>query len=146
MSSNVQRTQDGFRLRDIFGHLTRTWEALRMEGADSPIRNNLNRLHEELSTTAEHLLEDDTNLATFERKCAELVAGPQWVIVHHFVPAELLEKLEDLAAEFRINDIRMENRLDDLEQRLHRLNRNNDEVPRLQRRTDRFRNEIRELQ
>jgi hypothetical protein len=86
MSSNVQRTQDGSRLRDIFGHLTRTWEALRMEGADSPIENDLDRLHEELLTTAEHLLEDNTDLATFERKCAELVAGLQWVIVHHFVP------------------------------------------------------------
>jgi hypothetical protein len=98
MSSNVQHTQDGSRLRDIFGHLTRTWEALRMGGADSPIRNDLNRLHEELSATAEHLLEDDTNLATFKRKCTELVAGLQWVIVHHFVPAELLEKLEQNSA------------------------------------------------
>jgi hypothetical protein len=98
MSSNVQHTQDGSRLRDIFGHLTRTWEALRMGGADSPIRNDLNRLHEELSATAEHLLEDNTNLATFKRKCTELVAGLQWVIVHHFVPAELLEKLKQNSA------------------------------------------------
>jgi hypothetical protein len=146
MSSDVQHTQDGFRLRNIFGHLNRTWEALRMEGADSPIRNNLNRLYKELSATAEHLLKDRTNLATFGRKCAELAAGLQWVIVHHFVPAQLLEKLEDLAAEFRISNICMENRLDDLEQRLHRLNRNNDEVPLLQRRTDRLRSDICEFQ
>jgi hypothetical protein len=86
MSSDVQHTQDGFRLRNIFGHLNRTWEALRMEGADSPIRNNLNRLYKELSATAEHLLKDCTDLATFGRKCAELAAGLQWVIVHHFVP------------------------------------------------------------
>jgi hypothetical protein len=143
MSSN-----DGSRFREVFQHLNRTWEELRLADLDLPLVHDLRRLHEELSAGSEHL-GNGADLAAFGWKCAKFGAGLQEATIRLFLPAQFQEQLDDLAGEFRVNDIRMENRMDDIEQRLREApDRPNDDdaVPRLRRRVERLRTEMRELQ
>jgi predicted nucleic acid-binding Zn-ribbon protein len=144
------RVQNSLLLRELFQRLDHTWEQLRLTDHDSPLVNDINRLREELLTTSDRLLDDDTDLITFERKCAEFGACLQEATIRHFIPAQFREQLDDLAAEFRLNDIRMEDRLDDIEQRLReapdRPNNDDDVVSRLRRCVYQLRTEARELQ
>jgi chromosome segregation ATPase len=139
---------DGSRFQEVFQHLNRTWEELRLANLDLPLVHDLRQLHEELSAASEHL-GNGADLAAFGWKCAKFGAGLQEATIRLFLPAQFQEQLDDLAGEFRINDIRMENRMDDIEQRLRQApDRPNDDdaVPRLRRRVERLRTEMRELQ
>jgi hypothetical protein len=139
---------NGSRLQEVFQHLNRTWGELRLADLDLPLVHDLRRLHEELLAASDHL-DNGADLATFGWKCAKFGAGLQEATIRLFLPAQFQEQLDDLAREFRINDIRMENRMDDIEQRLREApDRPNDDdvVPRLRRRVERLRTETRELQ
>jgi hypothetical protein len=138
---------NGLRLQEVFQHLTRTWEALRLADLDLPLARDLRQLHDELSAASDHL-GNNADLATFGWKCAKFGAGLQEATIRLFLPAQFQEQLDDLAGEFRVNDIRMEERLDRIEQRLHEDGR--ETIPRLRRKYERLRDEtrveIRELQ
>jgi hypothetical protein len=139
---------NGSRFQEVFQHLNRNWGELRLADLDIPLVHDLRRLHEELLAASENL-GNGADLATFGWKCAKFGAGLQEATIRLYLPAQFQEQLDDLAGEFRINDIRMENRMDDIEQRLREaLDRPNDDdaVPRLRRRVERPRTEIRELQ
>jgi hypothetical protein len=138
---------NGLRLQEVFQHLTRTWEALRLTDLDLPLVRDLRQLHDELLAASDHL-GNNADLATFGWKCARFGAGLQEATIRLFLPAQFQEQLDDLAGEFRVNDIRMEERLDRIEQRLHENDR--EMIPRLRRKYERLRDEsraeIRELQ
>jgi hypothetical protein len=139
---------NGSRLQEVFQHLNRTRGELRLADLDLPPVHDLRRLHEELLAASEHL-GNGTDLATFGWKCAKFGAGLQEATIRLFLPAQFQEQLDDLAGEFRINDIHMENCMDDIKQRLREApDRPNDDdvVPWMRRRVERLRTKIRELQ
>jgi hypothetical protein len=72
------RVQNSLLLRELFQRLDHTWEELRLTDHDSPLVNDINRLREELLTTSDRLLDDDTDLITsrqWTRDCGDNPRG-----------------------------------------------------------------------